>query len=134
MSRAFSRARLGRMSDTMRGYVERGEVAGVVTLLCRHDEVHVEAFGAQDLHTGPPMRRDPIFRILSMTKPITAAAAMILGEEARLRLDDPVDRWLPELADRRVLRDLAGPSTTPCRPAARSPCSISRRSGTVSGR
>ncbi len=105
----LSKARLGRMSDVMRGYVERGEVAGVVTLLSRHDEVHVEAIGAQDLDTGAPIRRDTIFRIASMTKPITAAAAMILVEEAMLRLDEPVDRWLPELADRRVLRGIDSP-------------------------
>ena len=91
-SGAFSRERLGRMADVMRGYVDRGEVAGVVTLLCRHDEVHVEAIGRQDLAAATPMRRDTVFRIASMTKPITAAAAMILVEEAKLRLDDPVDR------------------------------------------
>ena len=61
------------------------------------------------------MRRDTIFRIASMTKPITAAAAMILVEECRLRLDDPVDELLPELADRRVLRSSTARSTTPCR-------------------
>ena len=55
------------------------------------------------------MRRDTIFRIASMTKPITAVAAMILVEECRLRLDEPVDRLLPELADRRVLKRLDGP-------------------------
>jgi CubicO group peptidase (beta-lactamase class C family) len=102
----LSKSRLERMSDVMRGHVERGEVAGVVTLLCRHDEVHVEAIGVQDLAARTPMRRDTIFRIASMTKPITAAAAMILVEEAKLRLDEPVDRLLPELADRKVLRTL----------------------------
>jgi CubicO group peptidase (beta-lactamase class C family) len=105
----LSKARLGRMADVMRGYVERGEVAGVVTLLCRHDEVHVEAIGKQDLAAATPMRRDTIFRIASMSKPITVAAAMILVEEAKLRLDDPVDRWLPELADRTVLRGIDSP-------------------------
>ena len=105
-SNGFSRARLERMSSVMRGHVERGEVAGVVTLLCRHDEVHVEATGAQDRDTGVPLQRDTLFRIASMTKPITAAAAMILVEEARLRLDEPVDRLLPELANRRVLRSI----------------------------
>jgi len=108
MSRSggFSPVRLARLSDVMRGYVDRGEVAGVVTLLCRHDDVRVEAIGAQDLGTGAPMRRDTIFRIASMTKPITAAAAMILVEEAKLGLDGPVDRLLPELADHRVLRTI----------------------------
>ena len=59
--------------------------------------------------SGDPMRRDTIFRIASMTKPITAAAAMILVEECRLRLDDPVDELLPELADRQVLRSIDSP-------------------------
>src|SRR5216683_2644140 len=105
----FSRARLGRLHDIMAGYVERGAVAGVVTLLSRHGEVHVDAIGAQDLDTLTPMRRDTIFRIASMTKPIAAAAAMILVEEAKLRLDAPVDRLLPELADRKVLRTIDSP-------------------------
>ena len=63
----LSKARLGRLADVMRGYVERGEVAGVVTLLCRHDEVHVEAIGNQDLAAATPMRRDTIFRIASIS-------------------------------------------------------------------
>ena len=65
------------------------------------------------------MRRDTIFRIASMTKPITAVAAMILVEECKLRLDEPVDRLLPELADRKVLKRLDGPldDTVPAQPA-----------------
>jgi CubicO group peptidase (beta-lactamase class C family) len=73
-------------------------------------EVHVEAIGTTEIGgTGRPMRRDAIFRIASVTKPVTAAAAMILVEECRLRLDDPVDELLPELADRKVLRRPDGP-------------------------
>ena len=100
----LSRPRLARLDEAMRGYVERGELAGVVTLVSRRDDLHVAAIGVQDLETGAPMRRDTIFRIASMSKPITAAAALMLVEEARLRLDEPVDRLLPELSDRRVLR------------------------------
>src|SRR5437016_10017921 len=99
----LSRARLGRMHDVMAGYVERGEVPGLVTLVSRRGEVHVDAIGMQSARDGDPMRRDTIFRISSMTKPITAAATMILVEECRLRLDEPVDRLLPELSGRRVL-------------------------------
>lgn len=108
MSRSggFSRARLGRLSDALRGYVDSGAVAGAVGLICRHDEVHAEVVGVQDLGAGTPMRRDTIFRLASVTKPIAAAAAMILVEETKLRLDEPVDRHLPELANRRVLRSL----------------------------
>jgi CubicO group peptidase (beta-lactamase class C family) len=103
----FSRQRLGRLHDFMAGYVERGEVAGIVALLGRRDEIHVEAMGVQDLASGTAIARDTIFRIASMTKPIAATAAMILVEEGKLRLDEPVDRLLPELAHRKVLRSIA---------------------------
>ncbi len=118
-SGGFSAPRLARLSDALRGHVERGTLAGAVALLWRRGEVHVEAVGVQDLATGTPMRRDTIFRIASLTKPIAAVAAMILVEEAKLRLDDPVDPWLPELRDRRVLRSLDSPLEDTV-PAARS--------------
>src|SRR5881409_2457957 len=105
----LSKARLSRMHEFMAGYVERGEVPGLVTLVSRRGEVHVDVIGTQAIGESPPMRRDSIFRISSMTKPITAAATMILVEECKLRLDEPVDRLLPELADRRVLRRPDGP-------------------------
>ena len=104
----LSKVRLGRMRDVMAGYVERGEVPGAVTLVARRGETHVDAIGAKAVG-GEPIGRDTIVRISSMTKPITAAAAMILVEECKLRLDDPVDRLLPELAGRKVLRRLDGP-------------------------
>ena len=102
----LSKARLGRLGHVMRAHAERGTIAGAVVLVSRGDEVHAEAVGVMDLETGAPMRRDTIFRIASMSKPITAAAALMLVEEGRLRLDEPVDAWLPELANRRVLRAL----------------------------
>ena len=105
----LSKARLGRMHDVMAGHVERGYVPGMVTLVSRHGDLHVEAIGTKDAGGRDPMRRDTIFRISSMTKPITAVATMILVEECILRLDEPVDRLLPELADRRVLTRLDGP-------------------------
>src|SRR5258707_5561617 len=105
----LSGARLARMHDFMAGYVERGEVPGLVTLVSRRGEVHVDAIGTQAFGDSPPMQSDTIFRISSMTKPIIAVATMILVEECKLRLDEPVDRWLPELADRQVLRRLDGP-------------------------
>jgi CubicO group peptidase (beta-lactamase class C family) len=97
------------MHDVMAGYVERGEVPGLVTLVSRRDEVHVDVIGTKAVGGADPMRRDTIFRIASMTKPITAVATMILVEECRLRLDEPVDRLLPELSGRRVLKRLDGP-------------------------
>jgi CubicO group peptidase (beta-lactamase class C family) len=96
--------RLRRLHEVMTGYVERGEVPGLVTLIARRGEGHVDAIGAMAAGSEEPMRRDTIFRISSMTKPITAAAAMICVEECLLRLDEPVDRLLPELANRQVLR------------------------------
>jgi CubicO group peptidase (beta-lactamase class C family) len=105
----LSKARLDRMHDVMAGYVERGEVPGIVTLVCRRGEAHVDAIGRKAAGGRDPIRRDTIFRIASLTKPIAAAAAMILVEECKLRLDEPVDRLLPELAARRVLKHLDGP-------------------------
>jgi CubicO group peptidase (beta-lactamase class C family) len=97
------------MHDVMAGYVERGEVPGIVTLISRRGEVRIDAIGEKAVGGGDPIRRDTIFRISSMTKPITAAATMILVEECKLRLDEPVDRLLPELSERRVLKRLDGP-------------------------
>src|SRR5438132_3067406 len=108
-SGGLSKARLGRIHDVMAGYVERGEVPGIVTLVSRRGEVHVDAIGMKAAGDSDPIRRDTIFRISSMTKPITAAATMFLVEECKLRLDEPVDRWLPELAERTVLKRLDGP-------------------------
>jgi CubicO group peptidase (beta-lactamase class C family) len=105
----FSGARLGRLHDVMAGHVDRGVVPGVVTLVSRYGEVHVDAIGTKAFGYSDPMRRDTIFRVASVTKPIVAAAAMILVEECALHLDEPVDQWLPELADRRVLRAIDSP-------------------------
>jgi CubicO group peptidase (beta-lactamase class C family) len=116
-SSGLSKTRLARLRDLMARYVERGAVPGLVALVSRHGETHVEALGTKALGGSDPVRRDTIFRIASMTKPIAAAAAMILAEECKLRLDDPVDELLPELADRRVLKRLDGPldDTEPAR-------------------
>ncbi|MGH9173478.1 MAG: serine hydrolase domain-containing protein, partial [Vicinamibacterales bacterium] len=108
-SGGLSRARLGRMHDVMAGHVERGEAPGIVTLLSRRGEVHIDAIGTLAFGGSAPIRRDTIFRLASVSKPITAVAAMILVEECRLRLDEPVDGWLPELADRTVLRAIDSP-------------------------
>ena len=105
----FSKARLARMHGVMAGYVQRGDVPGMVTLVSRRGEVQVDAIGMKAAGGSEPMQRDTIFRIASMTKPITAAATMILVEECKVRLDEPVDRLLPELANRKVLKRLDGP-------------------------
>ena len=95
--------------DTLQGYVDRGEVPGIVALVAHGDQAQVDAFGVMDLEAQEPMRRDTIFRIASMTKPVTAVAALMLIEDGAFALDDPVDRWLPELANRQVLRRVDGP-------------------------
>src|SRR5258708_33461936 len=99
-------ARLAGMHDVMGGYVERGEVPGLVTLVSRRGGVHVDAIGTQAFADPTSMRRDRIFRISSMTKPIIAVATMILVEVCKRRLGEPVDRWLPGLADHRELSRL----------------------------
>ncbi len=109
MSGGLSETRLRRMHDVMAGHVDSGQLPGILTLVSRRNEVHIEAYGTLTAGGSVPMRRDTLFRIASITKPITAAAAMILVEECRLRLDEPVDRLLPELANRRVLKALDGP-------------------------
>lgn len=105
MAPALSQARLRRMDDVLAGYVARGQVPGLVAAVSRRGEEHVVVLGDRAFG-GPPMRRDTLFRISSMTKPVAAVAAMVLVEECRLRLDDPVTELLPELADRRVLTSL----------------------------
>jgi CubicO group peptidase (beta-lactamase class C family) len=105
----FSETRLSRMHEVLAGHVERGELPGLVTLLHRKGETIVDAHGTMDVGGDRPMQRDTIFRIDSLTKPIAAVAAMSLIEECVLRLDDPVDPWLPELANRVVLRQPNGP-------------------------
>lgn len=102
----FSRARLARMHDALLAHVERRRLPGLVALISRHGAVHADAIGTLAFDSAAPMRRDTICRLASVTKPITAVATMILVEECKLRLDDPVDEWLPELANRRVLRSI----------------------------
>ena len=113
----FSRTRLARMQASLRRHVESGLLPGFVALVHHRGREHVEAFGTMAFDSDHPMRRDGIFRLASMTKTITAVGAMILVEECRLRLDDPVDEWLPELEDRKVLKTIDSPleDTVPAR-------------------
>jgi CubicO group peptidase (beta-lactamase class C family) len=115
----LSQPRLERLHRVLSGYVERREMPGLVALVSRHDDVHVETLGTMSAGHPAPMKRDTIFRIASLTKPITAVAAMILVEECKLRLDDSIEPWLPELASRRVLRSLSSQleDTVPARRA-----------------
>lgn len=105
----FSRARLDRMNAALRRHVEDGTVPGLVGLVYRYGHEHVIAAGHFSFTGNIPMERNTIFRLASMTKPIIAVATMILVEECKIRLDDPIDPWLPELKNRRVLRTIDSP-------------------------
>ena len=104
----FDPAGLDRLHRLIAGYVDRGVLPGAVILLSRGGKVWVDPVGTHMVGGGTPMRRDTIFRIASMTKPITAAAVMMLVEAGKIRLDEAVDRLLPELANRRVLKRIDG--------------------------
>jgi CubicO group peptidase (beta-lactamase class C family) len=114
---SMSQAGLDRLHEAMAARLAKGEFSGMVTLVARGEDVRVDAMGAMAFDGKAPMRRDTIFRITSMTKPILALATMMLVEDGALALDEPVDRLLPELAHRRVLKRIDGPldDTVPAR-------------------
>ncbi|MFI6500957.1 serine hydrolase domain-containing protein [Nonomuraea typhae] len=113
----FSEAGLRKVRGVLARYVESGRIPGLVALVSRGGQTHVEAMGTMRAEGGAPMRRDTIFRMASTSKPVAMAAAMVLLDECQVRLDDPVDEWLPELADRQVLKRVDGPldETVPAR-------------------
>ena len=99
----LSAARLARLGAVMRSEIDRGRVPGAVALVARRGRIgYFESFGKRDPVGGSPMARDSIFRIYSMTKPITSVAAMMLWEQGRFMLNDPVGKYLPELTDLKV--------------------------------
>ena len=99
----MSSERLERLDDVMQAYIDRNETAGIVALVARRGKVvHFSALGQRDAESGAPMTHDAIFRIASMTKPIVSTALMMLYEEGRFQLRDPISKWLPEFADMRV--------------------------------
>lgn len=137
-STAFSRtpyldlAKLATVRSALQGFVDRGELSGVVTLASLNGEVvDTSAIGWSDIESRTPMRPDTLFRIASMSKPVTSVAALMLMEEGRIALDEPITRWAPELADLVVLRDPAGPlhDTEPARRAITFEDLLTHRSG-----
>ena len=106
----FSSEGLAAIPAALKPVVEAGDLSGFVTLLWRKGEVaQVNTLGHRDVGAGSPMTRDTLFRIASMTKPITSVAALMLLEEGKLRLDDPITKWMPEFADMQVLASASGP-------------------------
>lgn len=101
----ISSQRLSRLTTEMKALAERGEVPGVVTMVARKGKVvHLEAAGKRELEGGTPMQKDTLFRIYSMTKPITGVAMMILLEQGKWQLNDPVSKHIPEFADLKVAK------------------------------
>ncbi len=108
---------LARATAVLQGHVDRGEVAGVVAAVMRDGRlVHEVALGVRDVDTGDPMPRDALFRMYSMTRPVTSVAILMLHDEGRLGLDDPVQRWLPEFAEQEVVVDAGAPDPSATRP------------------
>lgn len=100
----LSKPRLERMHQALSGQIQCGDIPGLVALVSCGDDMHVETLGTMFAGQSVPMQRDTIFRIASLTKSVAAAAAMMLIEDGTLRLDDSIEPWLPELANRRVLK------------------------------
>jgi CubicO group peptidase (beta-lactamase class C family) len=105
----MSSERLARIAVAMKRYIDRKEVSGVVTMVARRGRVvHLEAAGHRDAEARTPMTTDTIFRIASMTKPITSVAVMMLFEEGHFLLSDPISKWIPEFANMKVVQVPAG--------------------------
>src|SRR4029077_6781107 len=106
---ALTQAGLDRLHQAMAARVENRSLPGIVTLVAQGDDAYADVIGSMAFGGDRPMRRDTIFRITSMTKPILGAATMLLVDDGQLALDEPVTRLLPELAARRVLKRVDGP-------------------------
>jgi len=106
----FSSEGLERVTQRLQSHIDEGHIAGAVAAVLRDGKlVYFEALGQRDLASSSPMPEDALFRIYSMTRPVTSLAAMILWEEGKFQLDDPISRYLPEFADQRVFLDASAP-------------------------
>ncbi len=115
----FSRDGLAKIKPALQGVIDSGALSGAVTLLWRNGQVaDLTAVGMADIEAGRPMTRDTLFRIASMTKPVTSVAALMLMEQGKLKLDDPITKWAPEFAGMKVLKNAEG-SLEETYPAAR---------------
>jgi CubicO group peptidase (beta-lactamase class C family) len=103
-------AALAQIPGALQAVIDAGDLSGFVTGIWRSgEELQVLALGKRDIEAGAPMTRDTLFRIASMTKPITSIAALMLLEDGKLALEDPITKWMPEFKDMRVLKDPQGP-------------------------
>src|SRR5204862_5167049 len=99
----LSSERLQRINELVQRYIESGQISGAVTMVSRKGRVaHFEAQGLMDIDAKTPMRKDAIFRIASMSKPVTGVAILMLMEEGKLRITDPVSRFIPEFKEMKV--------------------------------
>src|SRR6202522_1028124 len=102
----FSPERLNRLDGAMQAEIDAGHYAGISVMVARHGKLVKSGFyGYQTLENHEPLREDAIYRIASMTKPIIAVAMLLLFEEGKWQLDDPVTKFIPEFADLQVLQD-----------------------------
>jgi len=117
----FSSERLAKMDAAMKALVDQGKIPGVVTYVARHGKVvNYSIYGKADLESGAPLTEDTIFRMYSQTKPVTGVAMMILFEEGRWKLDDPVTKYVPELKDMKVFKGLDDKGQPILEPVSRS--------------
>ena len=106
----IDRAALAGIAPALQSVVDSGDLSGAVTLIWRNgEELQFNAVGKRNIEADLPMTRDTLFRIASMTKPITSVAVMMLLEEGKLALSDPITKWAPEFANMRVLKNPTGP-------------------------
>ena len=116
----LSSAKLNAATAALQGHITSGDIVGVVAAVARHGQlVYFQALGQRDLFAGDSMPPDAIFRLYSMTRPITSAAVMMLWEEGKFQLDDPITQYLPPFADQRVFIDAINPDPTQTRPRQR---------------
>ena len=106
----LSTERLQRVNEVVQRYIAAKEISGAVTVVTRRGRVaHFETHGLMDVESKTPMRKDGIFRMASMTKPVTGVAVLMLVEEGKVRLTDPVSRFIPEFKDTQVAIAKPGP-------------------------
>ena len=105
----MSSERLQRINDVVKAYIDAGQISGAVTMVSRKGRIaHYEAQGLMDIEAKTAMRKDAIFRMASMSKPVTGVAILMLMEEGKLRLTDPVSRFIPEFKNPKVAIESGG--------------------------